>query len=139
MCKPTRLISEHNLQQGKCIFELSLVSFQYCLIRVVANWYATQACMFQCTSPDTDINSEHVSITTHVMFSGNHTCNGGAPRTAILGSNITYTCNFIYRGKRVEPLVWEGPGVTEAIKVSNVTQSPQQISTDCYTGKLPCM
>ena len=52
-----------------------------------------------------------------------------------LGTNITYTCSFVYRGRRVQPIVWEGPGVAGAKTFFYTNRSLLQISADCYTGK----
>ena len=74
-------------------------------------------------------------FTENVTLPGNHSCNGSAPQTVVEGDDVTYTCSFMYRGKRVEPISWQGAGVTGVNVMSHVTQSRQAVSTDCYDGK----
>ena len=74
-------------------------------------------------------------LTRLVTLPGNHSCNGSAPHTVVEGDVVTYTCNFGYRGKRVEPMLWQGAGITGVNEVSHVTQSCQAVSIDCYVGK----
>ena len=62
-------------------------------------------------------------------------CNGSAPHTVDHGALITYTCHFKYRGKRVEPIVWEGRGVNVDNVHHNVNQSAQELYRDCHEGK----
>ena len=93
------------------------------------------------------------SLTKHVTFArqsflsevllnmlrspGNHSCNGSAPHSVDEGDSVTYTCSFVYRGVRVQPIEWDGPGATADSEVSNVTRSPEEVSRNCYTGRQP--
>ena len=62
-------------------------------------------------------------------------CNGSATHTVANGTLLTYSCHYVYRGTKAEPIVWEGPGVTGHNVHHKVNQSSQEINADCYEGK----
>ena len=64
-----------------------------------------------------------------------HVCNGSLPHTADIGDILTYSCHFKYRGKRAEPVMWTGPGVTKDNVYYTLNQSTEEINPDCFQGK----
>ena len=62
-------------------------------------------------------------------------CNGSVPHVSDIGALLTYSCTFKYRGNRVEPIVWAGPGVTKDNVHHNIDQSTEEIHPECFQGK----
>ena len=71
------------------------------------------------------------------MSPGNHTCNGAGLHTVTLEDSLVYVCSFNYQGRRIQPIVWEGPGVVGSEVKEEIKRSPNNTSYDCHTGKYP--